>query len=180
MVLLRDLGVSIRGNACRLLHRLGIAPADGRALRSCCTGRWRILRAARLLRLRASSCGIAGRCGTGNICRIGSWLFSCRTVWRRCWLYADVRRGRISCHTGSRRGRRSRMFRRWLRACQIRSLHKGTALLRGFAPYRLPLCIAVVIRFSCDTGRLIGTARRIRCCCFSCCTERSGHTAILH
>lgn len=72
------------------------------------------------------------------------------------------------------------MFRRWLRACQIRSLHKGTALLRGFAPYRLPLCIAVVIRFSCDTGRLIGIARRIRCCCFSCCTERSGHTAILH
>ena len=45
MVLLRDLGVSIRGNACRLLHRLGIASADGRALRSCCTGDWRILRA---------------------------------------------------------------------------------------------------------------------------------------
>ena len=45
MVLLRDLGIPIRGNACRLLHRLGIAPADGRALRSCRTGRWRILRA---------------------------------------------------------------------------------------------------------------------------------------
>ena len=45
MVLLRDLGVSIRGNARRLLHRLGIASADGRALRSCCTGDWRILRA---------------------------------------------------------------------------------------------------------------------------------------
>ena len=221
MVLLRDLGVSIRGNARRLLHGLGIAPADGRALRSCCTGRWRILRAARLLRLRASSCGIAGRCGTGNICRIGSWLFSCRTVWRRCWLYADVRRGRISCHTGSRRGRRSRMFRRWLRACQIRSLHKGTALLRRFCMrrlhltfsctagrlsrasgcgrrrcrivwhciwsschsgcsalcirrlhkgaallcrlglYRLSLCVAAVIRFSCAAGRLIGVARRI-------------------
>ena len=38
MVLLRDLGVSIRGNACRLLHGLGIASADGRALRSCRTG----------------------------------------------------------------------------------------------------------------------------------------------
>ena len=45
MVLLRDLGIPIRGNACRLLHRLGIAPADGRALCSCCTGYWRILRA---------------------------------------------------------------------------------------------------------------------------------------
>ena len=45
MVLLRDLGVSIRGNARRLLHGLGITSADGRALRSCCTGDWRILRA---------------------------------------------------------------------------------------------------------------------------------------
>ena len=50
------------------------------------------------------------------------------------------------------------MFRRWLRACQIRSLHKGTALLRGFAPYRLPLCVAVVIRFSCRAGRNSPTA----------------------
>ena len=78
MVLLRDLGVSIRGNACRLLHGLSIASADGRALRSCCTGDWRILRAARLLRPRTSSCGIAGGCGM----RI--WLFSCRTAWCRC------------------------------------------------------------------------------------------------
>ena len=46
MILLCDLDVSIRGNACRLLHRLGITSADGRALRSCCTGYWRILRAA--------------------------------------------------------------------------------------------------------------------------------------
>ena len=46
MILLRDLGVSIRGNVCRLLHGLGITPADGRALCSCCTGYWRILRAA--------------------------------------------------------------------------------------------------------------------------------------
>ena len=45
MILLRDLGVSICGNARCLLHGLGIAPADRRALRSCCTGRWRILRA---------------------------------------------------------------------------------------------------------------------------------------
>ena len=68
MVLLRDLGIPIRGNARRLLHGLGIAPADGRALRSCRTGRWRILRVARLLR----PCGM----------RI--WLFSCRTVWYGC------------------------------------------------------------------------------------------------
>ena len=46
MVLLRDLGIPIRGNARRLLHGLGITPADGRALRSCRTGDWRILRAA--------------------------------------------------------------------------------------------------------------------------------------
>ena len=46
MVLLRDLGIPIRGNARRLLHGLGITPADGRALCSCCTGYWRILRAA--------------------------------------------------------------------------------------------------------------------------------------
>ena len=78
MVLLRDLGVSIRGNVRRLLHKLGIASADGRTLRSCRTGRWRILRAARLLRLRTSSCGIAGECGM----RI--WLFSCRTAWYGC------------------------------------------------------------------------------------------------
>lgn len=78
MVLLRDLGVSIRGNACRLLHGLGIASADGCALCSCRTGRWHILRAARLLRSRTSSCGIAGGCGM----RI--WLFSCRTAWRGC------------------------------------------------------------------------------------------------
>ena len=72
------------------------------------------------------------------------------------------------------------MFCCWLRACRVRSLHKGTALLRGFAPYRLPLCIAVVIRFSCDTGRLIGIARRIRCCCFSCCTGQHSSAEILH
>lgn len=45
MILLRDLGIPICGNARCLLHRLGIASADRRALRSCRTGRWRILRA---------------------------------------------------------------------------------------------------------------------------------------
>lgn len=59
MILLRDLGGAIRRNARRLLHRLGIASADGRALRSCRTGRWRILRAARLLRPRTGSCAVS-------------------------------------------------------------------------------------------------------------------------
>ena len=233
MVLLRDLGVSIRGNARRLLHRLGIASADGRALRSCRTGRWRILRAARLLRPRTSSCGIAGRCGM----RI--WLFSCHTVLCGNWRCAAVRHRRISCHTGSRRSRRSWMICCWLCACHVRSLHKGTALLRRFcmrrlhltfscaadrlcrasgcgrrrcrivwhciwsschsgcsalcirrlhkgaallcrfALYRLPLCVAAVIRLSCETGRLTGTARRILTCRFSCRTERNRASMIL-
>ena len=84
MILLRDLGIPICGNARCLLHRLGITPADRCALRSCRTGRWRILRVARLLRPRTSSCGIAERCRMGGICRMGSWLFSCRTAWCRC------------------------------------------------------------------------------------------------
>ena len=46
MVLLGNLRIPIRGNARCLLHGLGITPADGRALCSCCTGYWRILRAA--------------------------------------------------------------------------------------------------------------------------------------
>lgn len=239
MILLRDLGGAIRRNARRLLHRLGIASADGRALRSCRTGRWRILRAARLLRPRTSSCGIADQCRTGDICRMGSWLFSCRTVWCRCWLHTDMRRRRVSCHTGSRRGRRRRMFCCWLRTCRVRSLHKGIALLRGFcmrrlhltfscaadrlcraarsgrrrcrsvwrcigrgcircAPlcvrrlhkgaallcgfglYRLSLCAAAVIRLSCTAGRLIGTARRILACRFSCRAGQNSPAAILH
>lgn len=239
MILLRDLGIPIRRNARRLLHGMGIASADGRALRSCRTGRWRILRAARLLWPRTSSCGIAGWCGTGNICRMGSWLFSCRTVWCRCWLHTDMRRRRVSCHTGSRRGRRRRMFCCWLCACHVRSLHKGTALLRSFCMrrlyltiscaadrlcraarsgrrrcrvvrhciwrgriwcaslcirrlhkgasllcrlglYRLPLCVAAVIRLSCGTGRLNGSARWILACRFSRCAAQNSPTVILH
>ena len=45
MILLGNLRIPIRRNARRLLHGLGIASADGRALCSCCTGDWRILRA---------------------------------------------------------------------------------------------------------------------------------------
>ena len=238
MVLLRDLGVSIRGNARRLLHGLGIASADGRALRSCRTGRRRILRATRLLWLRTSSCGIADRCGTGAFCQIGSWLFSCHTVLCGNWRRAAVRHRRISCHAEPRRSRRSWMFCCWLRACHVRSLHKGiallrrfcmrrlhlsfscaadrlcrasgcgrrrcrtvrhciwrgrircaslcvrrlhkgAALLRGFGLYRLSLCVAAVIRLSCGTGRLNGSARWILACRFSCRTERNRASMIL-
>ena len=84
VVLLRNLGGAIRRNARCLLYGLGIASADGRALRSCRTGHRRILWATRLLWPRTSSCGIAERCRTGGICRMGSWLFSCRTAWCRC------------------------------------------------------------------------------------------------
>ena len=234
MILLRDLGISIRGNARRLLHGLGIASADRRALCSCRTGRWRILRTARLLRPRTSSCGIAGECGM----RI--WLFSCYTVLCGNWRCAAVWHRRISCHTGSRRSRRSRMICCWLRACHVWSLHKGAALLRRFCMrrlhltfscaadrlcraarsgrrqnrivrhciwsschsgrsalcirrlrkgasllcrlglYRLPLCVAAVIRLSCGTGRLNGSARWILACRFSSCAAQNSPTVILH
>ena len=90
MVLLRVLGSSICGNARRLLNRLGITPADGRALRSCCTGRRRILWATRLLWPRTSSCGIAAWSRTNVLCRMGSWLFSCRAVLCGNWRCAAV------------------------------------------------------------------------------------------
>ena len=240
MVLLRDLGVSIRGNARRLLHGLGITPADGRALCSCCTGRWRILRTARLLWPRTSSCGIAVRSRTNALCRMGSWLSSCYSVLCGNWRCAAVRHRRISCHAEPRRSRRSRIICCWLRACHVRSLHKGTALLRRFCMrrlhltfscaadrlcraarsgrrqnrivrhciwsschsgrsalcirrlhkgaallcrlglYRLSLCVAAVIRLSCGTGRLNGSARWILACRFSCRTERNRASMILY
>ena len=240
MVLLRDLGVSIRGNARRLLHGLGIASADGRALRSCRTGRRRILRATRLLWPRTSSCGIAAWSRTNVLCRMGSWLFSCHTVLCENWRRAAVRHRRISCHAEPRRSRRSWMFCCRLRACHVRSLHKGIALLRRFCMrrlhltfscaadrlcrasgcgrrrcrivwhciwskchsgcsalcirrlhksaallcrlglYRLPLCVAAVIRLSCGTGRLNGSARWILACRFSSCAAQNSPTVILH
>ena len=62
----------------------------------------------------------------------------------------------------------------------FRRLHKGASLLCGFALYRLSLCVAAVIRFSCGAGRLIDTARRILTCRFSCRTGQHGSTVILH
>ena len=69
---------------------------------------------------------------------------------------------------------------RRLCACHVRSLHKGTALLRRLALHRLSLCIAAVIRLSCAAGRLIGIARRILACRFSCRTGQHSSAAILH
>ena len=167
------------------------------------------------------------------------WLFSCHTVLCGNWRRAAVRHRRISCHTGSRRSRRSRMICCWLHACHVWSLHKGTALLRGFCMrrlhltfscaadrlcrtaqsgrrrcrivwhciwrgrircaslcvrrlhkgaallcrlglYRLPLCVGTVIRFSCGTGRLNGSARWILAWRFSCRTERNRASMILY
>ena len=68
----------------------------------------------------------------------------------------------------------------WLCACRVRSLHKGTALLRRFGLYRLSPCVAAVIRLSCGTGRLNGSARWILACRFSCRTERNRASMTLY
>ena len=160
MILLGNLRIPIRRNARCLLHGLGITPADGCALHSCRTGRWRILRTARLLWPCAVSCGIAVRSRTNALCRMGNWLFSCRTVLCGSWRCAAVRHRRISCHTGSRRSRCRRMFCcRGLSSCHVRSLHKGTALLRGFR-LRISYLTAVrMVRYSCAANRLCRAAR---------------------
>lgn len=108
---------------------------------------------------------------------MGSWLFSCYTVLCGNWRCAAVRHRRISCHAEPRRSRRSWMFCCWLRACHVRSLHKGTALLRRFCMRRLHLS------FSCAADRLCQAARssRRRCwivwhCIWSSC--HSGRSAL--
>ena len=62
----------------------------------------------------------------------------------------------------------------------IRRLHKGASLLRRLGLYRLPLCVAAVIRLSCGTGRLNGSARWILACCFSCRVEQNRASMILY
>ena len=62
----------------------------------------------------------------------------------------------------------------------IRRLHKGASLLCRLGLYRLPLCVAAVIRLSCGTGRLNGSARWILACRFSCRTGQNSPAAILH
>ena len=62
----------------------------------------------------------------------------------------------------------------------IRRLHKSAALLCRLGLYRLSLCVAAVIRLSCGTGRLNGSARWILACRFSCRTERNHASVILY
>lgn len=93
---------------------------------------------------------------------MGNWLFSCHAVRCGCWLHTDVRRGRISCHTGSRRSRRSRMICCWLRACHVWSLHKGTALLNGFCLRISYLAAVRMVWHSCAADRLCRAARSSR------------------
>ena len=97
-------------------------------------------------------------CAADRLCRAArSGRRRCRSVWR-C-----IGRGCIRCAS----------------LC-VRRLHEGAALLCGFGLYRLPLCIAAVIRLSCTAGRLIGTARRILACRFSCRAGQNSPAAILH
>ena len=159
MVLLRDLGVSIRRNARRLLHRLGITPADGRALRSCRTGRWRILRTARLLWPRTSSCGIAAWSSAAALCLVRNRSRSCRTVWCRGWRRANVRRRCISCHAGARKDRRSWMLCRRLRiARRIRRLNSRAALPGNFWLHISHRTAVWVVWHSCAADGICRTA----------------------
>ena len=103
-----------------------IASADGCALFSCRTGRWHILRAARLLHVAAPVPAVS-RAGGMRI-----WLFSCRP------LGADVdctpmcgAACRFLCHAEPRRSRRSRMICCWPARRRNRSeiLHRRAAAL---------------------------------------------------
>ena len=95
-------------------------------------------------------------CAADRLCRAsGCGRRRCRTVRHCIW------RGRIRCAS----------------LC-VRRLHKGAALLRRLGLYRLSLC-AAVIRLSCGTGRLNGSARWILACRFSCRTERNRASMIL-
>ena len=93
------------------------------------------------------------------------WLFSCYTVLCGNWRCAAVWHRRISCHTGSRRSRRSRMICCWLRACHVWSLHKGTALLNGFCLRISYLAAVRMVWHSCAADSLCRAARcgRRRC-----------------
>lgn len=97
-------------------------------------------------------------CAADRLCRTSrSGRRRCRIVWHCIW------RGRIRCAS----------------LC-VRRLHKGAALLCSLGLYRLSLCVAAVIRFSCAAGWLIGAARRILACCFSCRVEQNRASMILY
>ena len=96
-------------------------------------------------------------CATDRLCwASGCGRRRCRIVWHRIWS-GCIRRA-LLC---------------------VRRLHISAALLRRFGLYRLPLCVAAVIRFPCAAGWLIGAARRILACCFSCRTRQNSPAAIL-
>ena len=97
-------------------------------------------------------------CAADRLCR------AARSSRRRCWIVRHCIWS--SCHSGCS-------------ALCIRRLHKGAALLCRLGLYRLPLCVGTVIRFSCAAGWLIGAARRILACCFSCRVEQNRASMIL-
>ena len=97
-------------------------------------------------------------CTADRLCRAsGCGRRRCRIAWHCIW---------SKCHSGCS-------------ALCIRRLHKSAALLRRLGLYRLSLC-AAVIRLSCRTGRLNGSARWILACRFSCRTERNRASMILY
>ena len=97
-------------------------------------------------------------CAADRLCRVArSGRQRCRIVWHCIW------RGRIRCAS----------------LC-VRRLHKGAALLCRLGLYRLPLCVAAVIRLSCGTGRLNSSARWILACRFSRCAAQNSSAVILH
>lgn len=98
-------------------------------------------------------------CAADRLCR------AARSSRRRCWIVRHCIWS--SCHSGCS-------------ALCIRRLHKGAALLCRLGLYRLPLCVAAVIRLSCGTGRLNGSARWFLACRFSCRTERNRASMILY
>ena len=98
-------------------------------------------------------------CTADRLCRAsGCGRRRCRTVRHCIW---------SKCHS-----ERS--------ALCIRRLHKGAALLCRLGLYRLSLCVAAVIRLSCRTGRLNGSARWILACRFSRCAAQNSPAVILH
>ena len=107
-----------------------------------------------------------------------SYLAAVRMVWHSCAADSLCRAARCG-------RRRCRIVRHCWRDCIryaplcVRRLHISAALLRRLSLYRLPLCVGAVIRFPCAAGRLIGAARRILACRFSCRTERNRASMIL-
>ena len=108
-----------------------------------------------------------------------SYLAAVRMVWHSCAADRLCRAAR----SGRRQNRivRHCIWRGRIRCASlcVRRLHKGAALLCRLGLCRLSLCVAAVIRLSCAAGWLIGAARRILACCFSCRVEQNRASMIL-